>query len=177
MIQLTVRQLQVLEALAEYHYLNPAQMVRLGLSTSTAAMRQTLQRFAFKRKGEHGRKIMNSKAEIGAIKAGVGRDSGRIARMYYLTKHGAELVAESRQVDPENIFYPRGDKLFLADVLHRRLTIDFRIELNRFAEQQGYAVEFYHQYFRTTGANRGTEAGERLRKLTRIDFPEPLAKR
>lgn len=140
-------------------------------------MRRTLRRFAFELKGDNGQKIRNTKAEIGAIKAGVDRDSGRIARMYYLTKHGAELVAESRQIGPENIFYPRGDKLVLADVPHRRLTIDFRIELNRFAEQQGYAVDFYHQYFRTAGANRGTEAGDRLRKLTRIDFPERLAER
>ena len=177
MKRLTVRQQQVLEALAEYHYLSPSQMVRVGLSTSVGAMRRTLQRFAFELKGENGWKIRNKKAEIGAIRAGVDRDSGRIARMYYLTKHGAELVAESRQTDPERIFYPRGDTLALADVPHRRLTIDFRIELNRFVEEQGHTVEFYHQYFRTSGANRGTEAGGRLRKHTRIDFPEHLAER
>ena len=177
MKQLTVRQHQVLEALAEYHYLMPAQMVRLGLSKSTAAMRRTLQRFDFELTGENGRKVRNNKAAIGAVRAGVDRDSGRIARMYYLTRYGADLVAEGRQTDPELIFYPHGDTLALADVPHRRLAIDFRIELNSFAEKHGHAIEFYHHYFRTTGANRGTEAGERLRKLTRIDFPERLAER
>jgi hypothetical protein len=177
MIPLTVRQLQVLEALADYHYLSPAQMVRLGLSTSTASMRQTLQRFAFERPGGNGHRIRNRQAEIGAVKAGVDRDSGRIARIYYLTKHGADLVAEKRQVDPESIFYPRGDKLALADIPHRRMAIDFCIELNFFAARSGHTVECYHHYFRTTGANRGTEADERLRKLTRIDFPEHLAKK
>lgn len=61
-------------------------------------------------------------------------------------------------------------------VPHRRLAIDFRIELDRFAKAHGHTIEFY-QYFRTDGANRGTEADGRLRKLTRIDFPEELARR
>jgi hypothetical protein len=107
--------------------------------------------------------------------AGVDRDSGRIARLYYLTKRGADIVAEQRQTDPETIFYPRGDTIALADVPHRRLAIDFRIELDRFAKEHGHTVEFYHQYFRMSGRNRGTEAGERLKKLTRIDFPTELA--
>ncbi|MGZ9053078.1 MAG: hypothetical protein ACXW3N_13020, partial [Rhodoplanes sp.] len=90
---------------------------------------------------------------------------------------GATLVADARQTEPEAIFYPRGDMFALADVPHRRLTIDFRIELDRFAAAHGCAVEFYHQYFRTTGANRGEAADGRLRRLTRIDFPPPLAAR
>jgi hypothetical protein len=155
----TVRQQQVLEALADYHYLVPAQMVRLALSKSPGAMRRTLRRFQFELPGDGGRMVKNSRAAIGAIRAGVDRESGRIARMYYLTRHGAELVAENRQTDPELIFYPRGDRLVLADVPHRKLAIDFRIELDRYAKQHGHTVEFYHQYFRTAGANRGTEGG------------------
>jgi len=177
MRHLTVRQLEVLEALADYHYLMPAQMVRLGLSTSVWAMRSILNRFDFEIRGENGGKMRNNKAEIGAIKAGVDRDSGRIARMYYLTRSGAEVVAERRQVNPESIFYPKGDKLVLADIPHRRLAIDFRIELDFFVNKAGFAVEFYHHYFRSSGANRGTNPDERLRKLTRIDFPEEVVKR
>lgn len=177
MKHLTVRQLEVLEALADYHYLMPAQMVRLGLSTSVWAMWSTLNRFDFELPGEDGQKVKNSKAEIGAIKAGVDRDSGRIARMYYLTRSGAEVVAERRQVSPENLFYPKGDKLALADIPHPRLAVDFRIELDFFAKKAGFAVEFYHHYFRSSGANRGTNPDERLRRLTRIDFPEEVVKR
>lgn len=177
MNRLTVRQQKVLEALADYHYLVPAQMVRLALSKSTGAKRRSVRRFAFELPGDDGRMVKNSKAAIGAIRAGVDRESGRIARMYYLTRMGAELVAENRQTDPELIFYPRGDRLVLADIPHRRLAIDFRIELDRYAKEHGHTVEFYHQYFRTAGANRGTETGERLRKLTRIDFPAELAAR
>src|SRR5512144_2186735 len=138
MSRLTVRQQQVLEALADYHYLVPAQMVRLSLSKSTGAMRRTLRRFEFELRGADGTIIKNSKAAIGAIRAGVDRESGRIARMYYLTRMGAELVAENRQTDPGLIFYPRGDRLVLADIPHRRLAIDFRIELDRFAKDHGY---------------------------------------
>ena len=119
MNRLTVRQQEVLEALADYHYLVPAQMVRLALSKSTGAMRRTLRRFEFELPEDGGRKVKNSKAAIGAIRAGVDRESGRIARMYYLTRQGAELVAENRQTDPELIFYPRGDRLVLADIPHR----------------------------------------------------------
>ena len=162
MNRLTVRQQEVLEALADYHYLVPAQMVRLALSKSTGAMRRTLRRFEFELPGDGGR-IRNSKAAIGAIRAGVDRESGRIARMYYLTRHGAELVAEHRQTDPELIFYPRGDRLVLADIPHRRLAIDFRIELDRYAKEHGHTVEFYHQYSappaRTAARKQGSASG------------------
>lgn len=125
MNRVTVRQQQVLEALADYHYLVPAQMVRLGLSQSTGAMRRTLRRFEFELPGAAGDMLSNPRSAIGAIRAGVDREAGRLARMFYLTRYGAETVAEIRQTEPEQIFYPRGDRLVLADVPHRRLTIDF----------------------------------------------------
>ena len=83
-------------------------------------------------------------------------------------------MAELRQIGPEAIFYPKGDKLPLLDVLHRAMTIDCWIELMRFTATGAGEVEFFHPYFRTTGANRGGQ-GTPLRKLTRIDFPAELA--
>ena len=171
---------RVLTALADYHYLMARQLPRLGLVTSVGAAQKLLKRFNHETrlKAVPGRGHLyapNPKSPIAAVRAGVDRDSGRIARLYYLTRLGAEQVAELRQIDPQAIFYPKGDKLPLLDVLHRAMTIDCWIELMRFTAAGGGEVEFFHPYFRTTGANRGGGQGTPLRKLTRIDFPPELA--
>lgn len=173
----------MLTALAAYHYLMPRQLPRLGFVTSVGAAQKLLRRFNHETRlktvpGRGAVYAPNPKSPIAAIRAGVDRDSGRIARMYYLTRLGAEQVAELWQTDPATIFYPKGDKLPLLDVLHRALTIDCWIELQRFAEANASEVEFFHPYFRTTGANRGPAERETpLRKLTRIDFPPELARK
>ena len=150
---------RVLTALADYHYLMPRQLPRLGLAPSVGAAQKLLRRFNHETrlKAVPGRGHLyapNPKSPIAAVRAGVDRDFGRIARLYYLTRLGAEQVAELRQTDPAAIFYPKGDKLPLLDVLHRAMTIDCWIELNRFAAAGAGEVEFFHPYFRTTGANR-----------------------
>ena len=176
---LTPAMSRVLTALADYHYLMARQLPRLGLVTSVGAAQKLLRRFnhEIRLKTVPGRGHLyapNPQSPIAAVRAGVDRNSGRIARLYYLTRLGAEQVAELRQTDPETVFYPKGDKLPLLDVLHRAMTIDCWIELNRFAAAGAGEVEFFHPYFRTTGANRAPQGGT-LKKLTRIDFPPELA--
>ena len=165
---LTPAMTRALTALASYHYLMPRQFTRLpGFPTKPEGVHKLLRRFPAE------------KGEVGFIRAGVDNESkaGRVPRLYYLTKYGAAAVAELKQCDPETIFYPKGDKLPLQDVQHRAMCIDFWIELNRFAEGTHSEVEFFHPYFRTTGANRHSDPTIRLKKLTRIDFPAEVAKR
>lgn len=162
---LTPRMTEVLDALAEYNYLMPYQLRRLLAFPTDGATWRTLRRF----NGE--------KSEIACIKSGVEQGKGRVPRLFYLTKSGAELVAELRHADLDEVFYPKGDKLPLQDVKHRAMTIDFRIELDFHAKATGATVEFFHPYFLTTGGNRKANAKERLRKLTRLDFPPEVTKK
>lgn len=54
-----------------------------------------------------------------------------------------------------------------GSLLPRRATIDFEIELRLFAERHGVAVEFFHRYFDTEGANRTAAPEDRLRRLSK----------
>jgi hypothetical protein len=163
---LTPAMARVLLSLHRYHYLMPYQFTRLdGFAPNVTAVHKVLARFPAER------------SEIAFVRSGVEAGKGRIPRLYYLTRHGAAAVAEMMQVELESVFYPKGDKLPVADVLHRAMTVDFWIELDRYAEATGGEVEFFHPYFRTSGANRGSEPEARLKKLTRIDFPPPVAKK
>jgi hypothetical protein len=157
---------RALLALSAYHYLMPRQFTRLpGFPNRVDAVHKLLRRFPAE------------KAEVACVRSGVERGRGMIPRLYYLTRQGAETVAELLQAEPESVFYPKGDKLPISDVPHRAMTVDFWIELNRYAETTGGAVEFFHPYFRTTGANRNPDSGTRLKKLTRLDFPPELARK
>lgn len=162
---LTARMTDALEALAKYHYLMPRQFAALPRFNGEASTRRILKRFE------------GQKSEIACIRSGIEQGKGRIPNLFYLTRSGAELVAEMLQVEPESIFYPKGDKLPLGDVKHRAMTVDFWIQLDLHAAKTGATVEVFHPYFRTSGANRNPDTATRLRKLTRIDFPKELARK
>lgn len=163
---LTPAMIRVLEALASYHYLHPQHFTRIdGFPAKVDSVHKLLARFP------------SEKSEVGFVRAGVETGKGRIPRLYYLTKHGAATVAELRQTELEGVFYPKGDKLPVADVRHRAMLTAFWIELDRHAQSINGEVEFFHPYFRTTGANRNRDPATRLKKLTRIDFPQELAKK
>src|SRR5512132_1230456 len=136
------------------------QLVRLGVASHINSLRRTLRRF------ETGRKYVDW-AEFGVLP-----QIGRLPRVYYLTERGARYLAEAWRVEPAEINYPRGVKLFSRDYFHRGATIDFHIELRRFAAQYGLAVEFFHSYFDTTGANRSEYPAERLRHLSKVPLED-----
>lgn len=173
---LTPQMIRVLEALARYHYLMPRQFTRLpGFSPHVEAVHKTLKRFFPPEK----EKAKPKDLMIDFVSAGVDRElgKGRIPRLYYLTEHGAAAVASMWQCDLDSVFYPKGDKLMEWGVPHQALTNDFWIELDRFAGSTDSQVEFFHPYYRTTGANRNSKPENRLRRLPRIDFDEAVAKR
>jgi hypothetical protein len=152
--------LSVMEQLHTYRFLTPSQMVRLGITSHMNSLRRTLRRF------EIGRKYVDY------TEFGVFQKLGRLPRVYYLTEGGAKYLAEAWRVDPKEINYPRGVKLFSRDYFHRSATIDFHIELRMFAERFHANVEFFHTYFDTKGANRAEDPENRLQRLSKV----PLGK-
>jgi hypothetical protein len=149
--------LQVLEYLHTYRFLTAPQFFRLGVTSHIESTRRTLRCCL-----SGGRKYVAA-AEFGALPR-----RGRLPRVYYLTKHGAELLADVWRVDPATINYPVGTPLYFRDYFHRNATTDFQIELRQFAGAHEAEVEFFHTYFDTRGANRSADPAARLQRLTKV---------
>jgi hypothetical protein len=154
---LSESQIRVLSELATYRYLTVPQLVRLGVSPNRTYVRSVLLEM------ESAQKPLIRKIEYGAYGG-----TGRLPKFVYLTKWGAEQLAEYRQAEPETVFYPKQHgNPFRNDYFHRTATIDFQIELNRFAVGNGN-IPFYHAYFYKEGSNRG--GGMRLQSKTKVRF-------
>jgi hypothetical protein len=147
----------VLRLLNRYRFLTNPQLLRLGLVHDNTSIYRILSRF-----GDGNRPYIGKK-DFGFI-AGV----GRLHRIYYLQKRGAQLLAETLQLDEDEVNYQKVKPPFLQDYFHRLATIDVYIELDRFAAQYGCAVRFFHTYFDVDGANRGTPPSDRLRRRTKV---------
>jgi hypothetical protein len=152
--------LKVMEHLHTYRFLTAPQLLRLDVASHINSLRRALRRF------ETSRKYVDF-AEFGVVPK-----IGRLPRVYYLTERGAKYLAEAWRVDAKEINYPKGVKLFARDYFHRSATIDFHIELRLFAEQNELAVEFFHSYFDTTGANRSENPADRLQRLSKVPLEE-----
>ena len=79
---------------------------------------------------------------------------GRLARVYYLTHYGAEILAEAWRMETERIEYPKGGIQFSSDYTHRMNFIDFHISFKRWAEKEKKDVDFFYSYFDKVGSQR-----------------------
>lgn len=154
---LCANNLEVLKLLNRYRFLTNPQFLRLGLVTKRNSVPRIMERFEFEKNPHIGQK------DFGFI---AGR--GRLHRLYYLQKRGAKLLAETLKLDEEEVAFEKVKPPFLQDYFHRIATIDFHIELDTFAERMRCEVDFFHTYFDTEGANRGTPPTGRLRRLTKV---------
>lgn len=151
---------KVLEAVADYRYLTPAQLQRLGVSRSRAWLWRVL------RELEAGERPLLKKLEYGVHPV-----AGKLPKINCLSAAGATTVAAARGCPPEAIYYPRQlTSRFRSDYFHRTATIDVQIELTRYAEEIG-RLAWFAAYFHKRGANRGTAPGGRLQALTRVELP------
>lgn len=149
--------LRVLEHLAAYRYLTPQQFLRLGVSDS----RQWLWRVL--RQLESGERPLIRKIEYGVHPA-----AGKLPKVNYLAKSGAEELADGLGRDPRAIFYPKQHtNLFRNDYFHRTATIDFQIELARYVRSVG-ALPWFHAYFHKQGSNRAAVPANRLQAVTKV---------
>ena len=153
--------LLVLEALGTYKFLTVPQMVRLEVNTHEQSVQRTLRRFKEKKRFT---KLFVDKKDFGFI---AGR--GNLHSIYYLTDHGAKVLAEYWRVDPSTIHYPKREPDFGRDYFHRRYTVDVHISLRQWADVAGAEVKFVHTYFDYVGSNRSKKKNP-LRNRTRIDL-------
>lgn len=161
MISIPDSNLKVLESLHTYKFLTVPQFVRLGVNTHAQSVQRTLRRFKQYRKPFIGKK------DFGFI-AGV----GNLHSVYYLTRHGAALLAEYYRVDISEINYPKGVPDFSKDYFHRWYTVDVHIAFRQWAKKAGTDIEFFHTYFDHTGSNRAGGRKGRLRPRTKIDLAD-----
>lgn len=153
--------LKALEALGTYKFLTVPQMVRLGVNAHEQSVQRTLRRFKEKKRFP---KLFVDKKDFGFI---AGR--GNLHSVYYLTHHGANLLAEYWRVDHTSINYPKREPDFGRDYFHRWYTVDVHISLRQWAEVASVEVKFVHTYFDYVGSNR-SKGKNPLRNRTRIDL-------
>ena len=156
--------LQVLESLHTYKFLATPQFVRLGINGHEQSVQRTLRRFRDKNRFP---RLYVDKKEFGFV-AGV----GNLHSVYYLTRHGAAILADYYRADIADINFPRGEPNFSKDYFHRWCTVDIHIALWEWAARSGARIEFVHTYFDHTGSNRARRIKDRLRPRTKIDLAD-----
>ena len=134
----------ILKALSEYRYLTTTQMLALGLARDRGYLGQVLASLlSVSRRDMTGER---KPKEIGELDFGVKVGKGRLARMYFLTKRGAQLL---ELMDPELslVRFPARVVRFAPDYEHRVSCVDFHIVLTAWAQLADQAVINYRHYF------------------------------
>jgi hypothetical protein len=143
MLPLTNKNILVMEHLQTYRYLTAAQMVRLGVANQRENIYKILNRFK-----------TEQRPLVQSINFGVLPNYGKLSSVHCLTRYGAAALAEMKRLEIEAIPYPKNAKHFRQDYFHRINTIDFHIELRRWAKKAGIRVPFFDTYFEATGSAR-----------------------
>ena len=134
----------ILKALSEYRYLTTTQILALGIAKDRGHLGKVLASLlSAKRRDQSGERMPK---EIGEIDFGVKVGKGRLPRMYYLTKRGAQTL---EILDPElaPVSFPTRVVRFAPDYEHRVSCVDFHIALNAWATDNHNTVSRYRQYF------------------------------
>ena len=92
---------------------------------------------------------------------------GKVESLYYLSKRGKEFLINDLQFEEDKLKIPYGKSIAYRDYFHRKHTIDFQIELYKWADQKDITIPFFDTYFDKTGDN---VIRKNLRAKTRIDF-------
>lgn len=149
---------KVLEALAKFRYMTSDQFVFAGISESRDSLNRHVLPPLYRR--EVGKLI--DFADLG-IEPG----RGRRPRVYFLTKAGAQVLAEFERRDVSEIAFPAGGMQYTRDLDHRRDYIDYLISFHRWIEAvEGDILDERH-YFDFVGSNR---KGTQSRAETHVEF-------
>lgn len=133
-----------LKALQIYRYLTARQFAEIGIFKSDKHARDSyLSRTKRKRN-----------APIKAVDFGFVAGKGKLAQIHYLTKYGAEILAEEQDIEIGKIRYPIGIIQFSRDYFHRVEFISLHISLRKYAKEKGHTVDFWHSYFDSKGNQR-----------------------
>ena len=158
--RITSIQGNILEALARYKFLTNTQLLRLDVGTTQypylAKQIRSLRDRGRPLVGTHNFHTPQPR-------------KGRVESMHYLTLKGREALVFELDKDVESIKMPVGKSVAYKDYLHRRYTIDYQIELDKWAEQNGATVPIFDTYFDKVGNNR---VSKNLRAKTRITLSQ-----
>jgi len=158
-MNITERQLQILEALARFKFLTSDQIAKLFKLKNTNSINTLLLNLK-----ERKRPLVDYK-EFGLLPL-----HGRLARMHFLTSYGKDIVQEDLGYSPESIkFVKNSASLYRRDYFHRRDTVTFNMYFQQWLANNGYQLEFFNYYFDRTGSNRNN-TGETLNSLQVKDF-------
>jgi len=155
---LTETEFRILDALRVYRYLTVKQLLRLGVTKNQSRLYTVLQ-------GLKGGK----RPFVGAMKHGILPGHGLLPHSHYLTRKGAQLLADALQIDPTEVPYPKCAAPIRTHFFHRLHCVDCEISVRLWSKAEGVTVDFYHSYFDVTGANRSKTKAPR-RALTKIDL-------
>ena len=147
--------LKALLALAMFRFLTPQQSVRLGIASSDTVMRD----YVFARLEKRPRPLAKSK-KVGTW----------LPKVHYLTKHGAEELADMYKLPIDQFPYPKGQVQFGETFArHRFAQIDFHIGMRQWALSRGDTdFTFAHMDFDVSGSY---QTGN-LKKPSQIDLPD-----
>lgn len=148
MRKFTERQQRCLDALATYQYLTTQQMVRLGLSCSRSHVIDRVLNGIRQEITDAPRQA--KRRLIGRCVFGSVIGHGRLFDLYYLTKIGAETVAQRHGVSVSQLRYPKRPPQFVRDYHHRVAFIDAHIALVAWAKTQRLTIIGFHRYFDCT---------------------------
>jgi len=148
MKNITERQLQIMEHLAEFKYLTSAQvMALLGVKTLPHVN-------ILLNKLSDGRGALTRFKDFGFYPG-----YGRLPRIHFLTPKGADFLAENLDIEHEKIKVPKERMpMFQRDYFHRVSTIDFNIGLRNLCLKKGFEKQFFDYYFDQTGSQRNSTA-------------------
>lgn len=144
MNNITERQLQILEHLAEFKYLTSTQIMALLEVKTLPHINMLLN------------KLGDGKSPLTRFKDfGFYPGYGRLPRIHFLTPKGADFLVENLDIEREKIKYPKEKKvMFQRDYFHRVATVDFNIGLHKFCRKNQFEKVFFDYYFDMTGSQR-----------------------
>lgn len=152
--------LKILETLERFQFMTAEQITRAGKFKNKAVIRRQANDYATRRPP-----LIHCK-DFGALPG-----MGRLHKIYAMSEHGAEILAEYRQCDPSEVSHLTGKIQFSIDYTHRLSFINAHIYIREWAERSGAEIDFFSGYFETAGANRTGKDALKLVKKNRIDLP------
>ncbi len=136
---------KILRALAEYRYLTTNHILDLGIAMDRGHLGKVLASLlsAARRKE---RPAERKPKEIGEFDYGRLVDKGRLPRMYYLTKLGANLL-ETLYADLVPVRFPARPHRAPNDYFHKVACVNFHITLKLWAQSADQDVVGLRQYY------------------------------
>jgi hypothetical protein len=156
MFHLTESQITAIEYLANFKYLTSSQIVKMGLYRKRGYLTNAL-------------KVLVDMKRPLLAKHNFNPINGKLESFYYLTKHGTKFLVEELEYSENQIKVPKGlTPIYLKDYHHRKLTIDFHINLRIWLESNNGDVGFFNYYFDKSGNNRSDNKSNRVIALNKV---------